>query len=384
MNLQHRALSLFVCLGLVGFGHVALAERSNTQGAQAPKRVRRVDLVLALDTSSSMNGLIDAARQKMWDVVNLLDKAQPKPELRVGLIAYGNTGYDAKTGWVQTQIDLTTDLDTVYGKLFGLTTNGGDEYVARAVKVATRELSWSKDQDALRIIFVAGNEAATQDPIVKLEDAIGDAREHGIYVNAIFCGPERAGDAVGWARVASLGKGQFAAIDHNHVVAIATPQDAELGRLSDELSKTYVAYGDTGAGHLANQVAQDRNASSASAPAAAARAAGKASGLYKADDWDLVDATRGKKRDVRHMSTAELPAEMREMKPEARAAFVEAKAKKREELQKRIKTVNTEREHYVSEQRKRPATNGAKPQTSMDDALVGGIRKEAEATGFTF
>ncbi len=343
-------------------------------------RARRVDLVLALDTSSSMNGLIDAARQKMWDMVTLLEKAQPRPELRVGLISYGNSGYDHASGWVRTDIDLTNDLDAVYGRLFGLTTGGGEEYVARAVQVATRSMTWSPDQDALRIVFVAGNESADQDPQVRLEEALAAARGRGIYVNAVYCGPSGAGDAAGWALVAKLGQGRFAAIDHNHTVAIAAPQDDELRRLSEALNHTYVAYGSAGTARQANQAAQDKNAAATSAPAAAARAVGKASGLYNAEAWDLVDATRNKKRDLATMDARELPQELAALPAPKRAEYVEEKAKARAELQGRIHALSGDRERYLAAERRK-----AKPAAaSMDEALLGGIKQEAEAAGFSF
>ena len=50
----------------------------------------KIDLVIALDTSGSMDGLIDSARQKLWDIVNDLATAKPTPLLRVGLISFGN------------------------------------------------------------------------------------------------------------------------------------------------------------------------------------------------------------------------------------------------------------------------------------------------------
>src|SRR5262249_40608440 len=100
---------------------------------QAQKTAPHVDLVIALDTSSSMDGLMEAAREKLWDAVGLLAQAKPRPLLRVGLISYGNDGYSPQTGWVVKDSDLTTDLDGVYAKLFALRTNGGQEYVARAV-----------------------------------------------------------------------------------------------------------------------------------------------------------------------------------------------------------------------------------------------------------
>ena len=42
-----------------------------------------------------MNGLIDSAKNKLWDIVNELAKAKPTPNLRVALYSYGHTTYDA-------------------------------------------------------------------------------------------------------------------------------------------------------------------------------------------------------------------------------------------------------------------------------------------------
>src|SRR2546422_856964 len=104
---------------------------------------RPIDIVICLDTSGSMQGLIEAAKQKLWDIVNELGRAKPKPHLRVGLYVYGTPGYGVQTGYVKKLVDLTDDLDTVYSKLTPLRTDGGDEYVARVVRAATLEQPWS-------------------------------------------------------------------------------------------------------------------------------------------------------------------------------------------------------------------------------------------------
>ena len=103
-------------------------------------------------------------------------------------------------------------------------------------------------------------------------------------------------------------------------------------------------------------------------------------GTYDASDWDLVDATKKGKKDLAAMSGDELPPELRAAKPAQRQAYVEEKAKKRAELQRRIHTVNTERERYIAAERKKAPRSSA----DMDDALLGGIQKEAEASGFAF
>jgi hypothetical protein len=269
----------------------------------------------------------------------------------------------------------------VYAKLFALRTNGGSEYVARAVKVATEQMQWDPDQKTLKIIFVAGNEPANQDPVVRVEDAVGGARQKNIFVNAIYCGSARSYETAGWAQVASLGKGQYAAIDHTQRVAIATPMDAELARLSAQLSSTYVGYGRAGREKAANQMAQDANASSAGISAAASRAVGKTSAVYRNDDWDLVDAKKAKKVDVKELAADELPAELRAMKPAEREAYVEKKAKERAEIQKRIAEVSKQREEYLKAETAKRAGANAK---AFDSALNGTIKRQAEEAGFAF
>jgi hypothetical protein len=347
---------------------------------QSTNGAKRVDLVIALDTSSSMDGLIDSARAKLWDVVNLLAHAKPSPVLRVGLISYGNDGYDAKVGWVRTDSQLTTNLDDVYEKLFALRTNGGSEYVARAVHDATAQMKWDQDPNTLKIIFVAGNEPANQDPQIPVERALGEARQHGIFVNAIYCGGDAAYEAAGWREVASLGKGKYAAIDQNRVVAINTPMDSELAKLSNELNKTYVGYGVIAKEKAANQAAMDSASGAAGAPVAASRAAAKASTLYRNDEWDLVDARAHGKKDLARMPAEELPAPMRSMSAADRGKFLDGKARERGELQKRIADLSSRRDAFIAAERKKQA---AGPKT-FDDAVAGSVRTEAESAGFAF
>ena len=378
MRTTTLALTTIVSL----FSSLAFA-RGNQQQPPPPiasANAKHVDLVIALDTSSSMDGLIDAARAKLWDVVNVLSHARPAPILRVGLISYGNDGYDARTGWVRKDAELTTNLDDVYEKLFALRTNGGSEYVARAVHDATTDMRWEQDPNALRIIFVAGNEPANQDPQIPVERALSEAREHHIFVNAIYCGGDSAYEAAGWRQVASLGSGKYAAIDQNRVVAINTPMDSELAKLSNELNKTYVGYGVVAKEKAQKQAAMDGLSGAAGAPVAASRAAAKASTLYRNDEWDLVDARAHGKKDIAHMKAEELPAPMQSMSESERTKFLDGKARERAELQKRIADLSQKRDQFIASERKKQA---AGPKT-FDDAVTSSVRTEAESAGFAF
>jgi hypothetical protein len=153
--------------------------------------------------------------------------------------------------------------------------------------VKTRSPAWGGRRR--HILFVAGNESADQDRAAPFREVVAHAAGLGVRVNAIARGGADDGDAAGWREVAALGKGRYASIDHNQgTVAVATPFDKDLERLSRAMNGTYLGYGRKAEEAKERQSAQDGNA--AAAPAAgAARAASKASGLYDASGWDLVD-----------------------------------------------------------------------------------------------
>ncbi len=232
--------------------------------ARQPAGPKVVQVALCLDTSSSMDGLIDSAKRKLWDVVNDLAKAKPTPDLRVALYSYGNNAYDPKTGWVRQEIDLTADLDRVADSLFALratTVRGGDEYVARVCREAVERLRWSDDARALKVIFVCGNESAEQDPQVKLKAVAEAAVRKGIILNTIYCGSPQDQEALAWREFARLGEGRFAAIDQDRgIVTIATQHDKELTELGGKLNNTYCFAGRDGKALADNQRKQDENA----------------------------------------------------------------------------------------------------------------------------
>ncbi len=349
--------------------------------ATVPARVGHVDLAICLDTSSSMNGLINAARTQLWDMVNTLAAAEPQPIFRVALYEYGNVGLAAETGWVRRVLGLTDDLDTVYKELMALGTNGGNEYVARVVTCATEDLEWSADRNALKIIVVAGNEAATQDPQIRHVDAARQAIGAGIVVNTIFCGDRAHGLQTGWAEVAQAADGTYAAIDQDRTFAVATPVDGRLTELGRLLNETYVPYGAAGREGAANQVAQDANAAHVAPAAAAQRAVAKSSGLYTNARWDLVDASRNTDFVLADVPAADLPEEMRTMTPAERRDHLERLGERRRNIQAEIQELAKEQRRFIEAERARRAD---KADASLDAALRESLTAQAEARGFTF
>lgn len=349
------------------------------KGAAVP---RDIDLAICLDTSGSMQGLIDAARIKLWDIVNDLAKANPTPHLRVALLTYGNNGHAAENGWVRLDAPLTEDLDLISQKLFALTTNGGTELVGRVVDAATKQLSWSASAGALKMIVVAGNESANQDQQMPFRAVCRESLARGIVVNSIYCGPFADHMAPEWREVAILAAGHFAAIDHQHgTVVVTTPFDDALVSLSASLNETYVPFGVHGAAAWGNQQQQDGNAASLSTAVAAQRCATKAGDLYSNGSWDLVDACKDKEFKLESVMAEQLPEAMRSMTLEQRRSFVDQQAAQREALQRRVAELDAQRQEFVAAEMKRIATKG---DDSFDAAMRAAIRAQATGKGFAF
>jgi hypothetical protein len=366
-----------LCAALVCLAAVPARAADEKKPAGQP-----IDVVLCLDVSGSMNGLIDSAKMKLWDIVNDLGKVKPTPELRVGLYSYGHDSYDRNKGWIRKEVDLTHDLDTVYQKLNALTIRGGTEYVTRVCRDAVEEQKWSADKKALKIIFVCGNEPASQDKLVTLKEAADKAKAKGIVINSIFCGPADARDAADWKEFATLCGGRFASIDQNRNVlaSIKTPFDEELAKLSGKLNTTYVVYGGAkGEAARQNQAAQDANAAKAAPGAAATRAASKASGLYRNDAWDLIDRMqRDKEFDVKKVPVDQLCDEMKKMTPQEREAYLKKKLEERQGLQRQIAELNQKREEFIRAELKK---NPDPANKAFDEAVRGALREQAATKG---
>lgn len=344
--------------------------------ASEPAAERRpVDLVLCLDTSGSMTDLIDSARAKLWNLVNELATTKPTPRLRVGLLTYGSPNNStARQGWVVRQTDLTSDLDTVYAKMMAMTTHGGAEFVGWVLNDAVHTMSWSPEPDALKLIFVAGNESADQaSERHNFRHVAQQARNGGMIINALYAGKRSKGVAEHWDQVAEHGHGHFAAIDmHRGTIQLATPQDKILRELNEELNATYLPYGSVGQTGAANQARQDRNAAKLGAESDSSRTVAKATALYENAAWDLVDASRDKDFDPAELKAEELPENMRQLTPEERRAYLRGMRRARADIQQRIQQVNVARQKHLAAQRGK----GSAGQASLGEEMRRAIREQ--------
>jgi len=357
--------------------------------ADAPFAGQRpsVDLAILLDTSNSMDGLIDQAKQQIWTIVNQFADAKKQgktPLLRVALFQYGNNGLPASEGYIEQMVPLTDDLDELSAALFALTTNGGSEYCGQAIDTAVQALDWSGEPNSYKAIFIAGNEPFTQGPLA-YQDACTGAIERGIVINTIHCGNYDTGVSGSWQHGAELAEGKYLSIDQDRaVVHIPAPQDKIIIELNQQLNATYIWYGQRAEQLRENQAAQDRNAALFSDSIAVKRAQAKASGIkgnYRNVGRDLVDTLEAEPEALKELDDDALPQEMQEMTDAQRRAHVEAMATKRAELQAKIKRLGEEREQYLAAERQKRAEQGG--EATLGDAVTQAVQAQLKDAGFT-
>ncbi|HED30289.1 MAG TPA: hypothetical protein ENN50_01080 [Prosthecochloris aestuarii] len=345
-----------------------------------PSDTRLVQLALLLDTSNSMDGLINQAKSQLWRIVNELSRMHKRGgdiRLQVALYEYGNNALSPSSGFIRQVTPFTEDLDRISEALFSLDTNGGSEYCGHVIGSSLNRLRWNRSDEGLKLIYIAGNEPFNQGP-VSYEVACRWASERDIAVNTIYCGDYRVGIDTFWQRGADVGGGSYFAIDSDRVTrGIATPYDDDLLMLDKRMNATYVPYGKQGQERLARQAEQDANAARLSAPIAAERAVSKVSKLYQASDWDLVDAVGQEKLSVDTLDKQYLPDELQGMSAAELSGYIDRKQKEREELKQQIAELSLKREAYIQEQEEKAADD-----ESLGSAILKNLRDQAGARQF--
>ncbi len=351
---------------------------------QAKEKKPMIQMAILLDTSGSMQGLIEQAKSQLWKVVNEFigsSKNGRRPQIQVALYEYGKDSLPSESGYLRRIVPLTTDLDKVSEELFALTTNGGNEYCGQVIQSAVRELKWSSDKNDLKVIFIAGNEPFTQGS-VDYRLACKESISRGIVINTIHCGSQHDGVAGNWKDAALLADGTYLNIDHNRRVQnITAPQDKKIAELGSKLNATYVSYGHMGQAAKKRQAVQDKNAASVSTSAMAERAVYKSSAAYSNTGWDLVDAYEKGSVKLKDLEDKELPDDMQTMDAGKREAHLKVLAEERRGIQKEINKLQKERKMYIEKKMKLQAKDGG---NTLDQAMIDGIKKMAVKKGFRF
>lgn len=346
----------------------------------------RIDAVFVLDTTGSMGGLIQGAKENIWSIASSMAQAKPTPELRIGLVAYRDRG-DA---YVTRVVDLSSDLDSMFATLMDFKADGGGdapESVNQALHDAVHRISWSQDKDAYKVIFLVGDAPAHTDYAndVQYPETIAAATALGVVVNTIQVGND-AGTNAEWQRIAALNQGEFFKVDQSGgALAVATPFDDKLAELSRELDETRIFYGDADKRQEldAKVAATDKLHAMSTTGSRVKRAMFNASAAGKDNllgDNELVDAIASGRIELADVPEAELPAPMRSLSKEEQASMVKEKAEKRDRLNEEIAAMGKQRNDYLASELK--SREGA--DESLDDQIYGVVKAQAGKKGLSY
>lgn len=362
-------------------------QRTLVQNVDKPSEIKikenKIQVALLLDTSNSMDGLIDQAKSRLWNIVNTLTTLKyngKAPQVEIALYEYGNDGLRDEN-YIRQVTPLTQDLDLVSEKLFALRTNGGSEYCGAVIRDASMNLKWDDNNQSMKLIYIAGNEPFDQGRI-SYKEVIPIAKRKNIYTNTIFCGSRDEGIQTFWQNGASLGDGKYFNIDSDQkVIYIETPYDVRISECNAKLNDTYIYYGSHGSEFKAKQMLQDKNAEVQSVSNAVERTVAKSKkNAYKNDHWDLVDRAE---KDVNFMSEVkaeELPAELKGKSKEEIKKAVAEKSAEREKIQKEIEVLSKKRQDFIDAEMKKRGNSEA---DDLGKAIEKSVLELAKKNGYT-
>ncbi len=349
-----------------------------------------IELVFVIDTTGSMGGLIDGAKQKIWGIVNEVMKSPSKPEVRMGLVAYRDHG-DA---YITQVLPVTRDLDKVYSTLMAYKAEGGGdtpEDVRQALADGVHKVGWSsRSPNLAQILFLVGD-APPHDDYGNEPDTIASvsaAVKAGIIVNTIQCG-SIPGTSDVWKKISRSGEGQYFAIAQDGgVVAISTPFDAELSRLGTKVGATYYAYGGgmggmSGAAFRSSKAEAQKKtegsfALAAPAAAQADRAINKAINAAAYNDSDLVQAIENGAVKLDTLKTDDLPDELQKLSTADRQKVIADKIQERKKIREQILELSKKRDAFILEERKKQST---KSPTGFDQAVSEALKQQITRKG---
>ena len=345
----------------------------------------KVDVVFVLDTTGSMGGLIETAKEKIWSIATTMASAQQAPEIRIGLVAYRDRG----DSYVTKVVDLSDDLDSVYATLMDFEAHGGGdtpESVNKALYDAVHGISWSEQDQAYQVIFLVGDAPPHMDyNEVRYPEIVATAEQKGIVINTIQCGSIPSA-VEPWTQIASLGHGNFFQVDQaGGAVAYTTPFDEDIAKLSAKLDDTRLYYGT----EEVKTKMRDKIAATDKLHEGASYASRARRGVFNSSEGgranllgenELVAAVASGAVDLNKLEEDALPEALKPMAPAAQEAFVAELAEERADLQRQIRALSDDRDNYLA--KKVDEAGGLKD--SLDQKLYETVKDQAGKAGLDY
>ena len=382
------SLGILTATGIAFFPAIkqALAKTMPQDEIVLPDQKHKIEVVFVLDTTSSMSGLIQAAKEKIWSIASTMASAQQNPDIKMGLVAFRDRG----DVYVTRTFDLSDDLDSMYAHLMDFRAEGGGdtpESVNQALYEAIHNITWSQGDHVYKVAFLVGDAPPHMDyhNDVKFPETLAIASQKGIIVNAIQSG-QHDFTRPAWQKIASLGNGAYFQVeDSGNAVAVATPFDEKLSALATKLEQTRLYFGDEEAKKVqkskvdANEKLREELSREAQARRAAfnVTASGKKNFLGESE---LVDAVTSGAVSLEDIDRKDLPASLQTMAPSEQMEVISEQAQRRKKLEREIKTLSASRSRFI----KRKVEEAGGADDSLDEKIYRAVRNQAASVGLTY
>lgn len=339
-----------------------------------------VEVVFVIDTTSSMGGLIEGAKQRIWAIANEIAKGRPAPKVKMGLVAFRDKG----DSYVTKVFDLSENLDNTYKDLLSLSAEGGGdgpEHVIAGLDAAVEKIAWSKDSKTFKVVYLVGDAAPHEDypDSPTLSSVMQKAVRRGLIVNSVQCGTDGA-TTVAFNHIARMGEGRLLPVPQDGgMVAMATPFDEKMAALSVKLEGTGLAYGGGAAKASASAIGKLAAAvRGMAAPAAAAERAEYKARAGFAGSSDLAAAVEENRVALKDVKDDELPDALRDLPSDKREAKLKEVTAERRKLKNEMDTLSASRADWL---KKRAGTKRA---DSFDTRLVDALKVQAAKKGIVY
>lgn len=337
-----------------------------------------VEVVFVLDTTSSMGGLIEGAKQRIWAIANEIAKGRPSPKVKMGLVAYRDKG-DA---YVTKVFDLSDNLDRTYSDLMTLRAEGGGdgpEHVIAALSDAVEKISWSRDPKTFKVVYLVGDAPPHEDyaDAPQLAAVMEKVVRRGLIVNAVPCGTD-ASTMAAFERIVRSGEGRLLPVPRDGgMVAVATPFDAPLAELSGKLEDTGLAYGSGRAEAKKEMSLAAAVRGMAAAPAAAERAVYKTRSGFSAE-VDLASAVAENRVELKDIKEDELPDSFKGLSAGERQARLDKVVTERGVIRAQVAELSKKREAWLKKE------SGVRRTDSFDARLAESLKSQAARKGIAY
>lgn len=328
-------------------------------GIAQEKKSTPIDIVFIVDISSSTTGLLSSVRNNFWEINNDISRLKPDPDYRIGLVLLGRPSFKEENAYIKIASDLTYDIDYVANEMFIIKDNAtkGKVYFGNAIRETVEELSWSKDDNAVKLIFMVGNGPLSNG--YDYRKAAESAVKKGIKIYSLyFPNITSPRDQAEWQDLGKVGNGEYFNISlkaGNNIVFEKNYHNDLLVEANSAINSTYIYYGELGKERFETQERLDILTNSVSDWETEARSFLKGTTLYQGKNvsWDLVDLSKKQSLVYSKINRKFLDPTLQTMGDDSLKTYIDDKISERQEYISIIKMLSQKREEFLKRKKEK-------------------------------